>query len=486
MSNERRKQLGRAGETLLKAIGGLTQIAKMHMDNNVLLIEAAEKFVHLIETLDENEDEVSIVCLDGRFFFQNKKLTIRQANKRMFSRMLMYLENRSIRSLSFRRDLGSVARKKIIAFARLLEQCSKHDEPSDWLVAKLEENDLGWVDVNSRVVDPADNPMSLPDAIHRVDGQAAKKLEARRHYTQVLHSIKDVSRKLSCGKYVGMRNIVRLVQKMVDILSEDETIFSILGTVRIYDDYTYAHSLNVAILSMCLGKNVGLDHISLEKLGLCGLFHDLGKVAVSKRIINKKGRLNDDEYAEIRKHPVHSARLILKLQARRDRKVKILMAPFEHHMGYNRLGYPQIKTNRGISLFSRIVAIADVYDAITSPRVYRSRALSPDRALGYMLEKSGTTFDPVLLKVFINMLGAYPVGTLLELSSGEMGLVMGPSRNRLRPVVQLLVQGADGMYEKGTVVDLSQKDVRTGAYCREISATMHPADQGIQAYEFLS
>lgn len=132
------------------------------------------------------------------------------------------------------------------------------------------------------------------------------------------------------------------------------------------------------------------------------------------------------------------------------------------------------------------MTIADIYDAITSPRVYRSQTLSPDRALGYMLEKSGTTFDPVLLKVFINMLGAYPVGTLLELSSGEKGLVLGPSRNRLKPVVQLLVQGADGIYEKGPVVDLSQKDVRTSAYCREISATMHSADQGIQAYEFLS
>jgi HD-GYP domain-containing protein (c-di-GMP phosphodiesterase class II) len=239
-------------------------------------------------------------------------------------------------------------------------------------------------------------------------------------------------------------------------------------------------------LSMCLGKNIGLDHTALEKLGLCGLFHDLGKVAVSKQIINKKGRLNEDEYAEVRKHPVYSARLILKIQARRDRKVKILMAPFEHHMGVDRSGYPRIKTNRSISLFSRIVTIADVYDAITSPRVYRPYTLSPDRALGYMLEKSGTVFDPVLLKVFINMLGAYPVGTLLELSSGEMGLVIGPSANRSRPIVQLLVSRADGMVEKGPVVDLSEKHVRTGNYCREISATMHPADLGIQAYEFLS
>jgi HD-GYP domain-containing protein (c-di-GMP phosphodiesterase class II) len=485
MSNEYYKRLDRSGETFVKAIGGLVQIAKMHMDNNVLLVDAAGKFICLIETLGKNEDDVSIMCVDGRLYFQKKKLTIHQANKRSFGRMLMYMENRNIHSLSFRCDLSTVAKEKIIAFARYLEQSEKHDGSCDWLISQLEKNDLRWVDVNTKTVDQTDNSLPPPDEVHRPDDHAARKAEVRGHYLQVLHSIKDVSWKLSSGKYAGMRNVVRLVQKMVDILSEDESLFSILGTVRIYDDYTYVHSLNVAILSMCLGKNVGLDHIALEKLGLCGLFHDLGKVAVSKQIIKKKGRLNDDEYAEVRKHPVHSARLILKLQARRDRKIKILMAPFEHHMGYNRSGYPRIKTNRGISLFSRIVTIADVYDAITSPRIYRSYTLSPDRALGYMLEKSGTVFDPVLLKVFINMLGAYPVGTLLKLASGEMGLVIGPSANRLKPLVQLLIPGADGTVEKGPVVDLSQKDVRTGNYCREISTTMHPSDLGIQASEFL-
>lgn len=469
----------------MKAIGGLTQIAKMHLNNNPLLIDAAEKFARLIETMGENESDVSIVCQDGHLYFQKKKLTIHQTNKRMFSRMLRYLENRDIRSLSFRPNLGPVSNDKIIAFARFLDQSVKHPESSDWLVSRLEKDDLTWVDVNNKVFDLTGDPLPQSDEIRPADRQTAKKMDARRNYAQALHSIKDVCGKLSSGKKVGMRNVVRFVQKMVDIVTEDEALFSILATVRIYDDYTYVHSLNVAILSMSLGKNVGLDHTALEKLGLCGLFHDLGKVVVSKQIINKKGPLDDDEYAEVQKHPVHSARLILRLQARRDRKVKILMAPFEHHMGFNRLGYPQIKTKRSISLFSRIVTIADVYDAITSPRIYRSKPFSPDRALGYMLKKSGTTFDPVLLKVFINMLGAYPVGTLVELVTGEMGLVVGPSRNRSRPVVQLLVPVADKMYEKGQIVDLSQKDVRNGRYCREIQSTMHPADLGIQASEFL-
>ena len=455
------------------------------MNNNALLVDAAEKFTRFINKSGENEDDVSILFVDGRLYFQNKKLILHQTNKRVFNRMLVYMEHRSIRSLSFRSDLSTVPIDEIIAFARFLDQCGKHNDSAGWLVSQLSKHSLVWVEVNNKVLDHTNDPMPLPDEIRPFDEQTALKMEARRHYGIALHCLEDVSRKLSSGKYAGMRNAVRLVQKMIDILTADEALFSILSTVRSYDDYTFVHSLNVAILSMCLGKNVGLDHTALEKLGLCGLFHDLGKVVLSKQIINKKGLLDDDEYAEIQKHPMHSARLILKLQARKDRKVKILMAPFEHHMGYNRLGYPQIKTNRSTSLFSRMVTIADVYDAITSPRIYRSRPLSPDRALGYMIENSGTIFDPVLLKMFINMLGAYPAGTLLKLGTGEMGLVVGPSKNRSRPIVQLLVPRDDKTYAKGPIVDLSQKDGRTGEYGRAISETMHPVDLGIQAADFL-
>jgi HD-GYP domain-containing protein (c-di-GMP phosphodiesterase class II) len=337
------------------------------------------------------------------------------------------------------------------------------------------------------MLDPADDLKRPVDDMVHPDELALKKAQARKQYAHVFSSVKDVSRKLSTNHNVGMRNTVRLVQKMVDIIADDEASFSILGTVRIYDDYTYIHSLNVAILSMCLGKKIGLDHMMLERLGLCGLFHDLGKLEIPKPLLNKRRGLNNEEFAIIKTHPVHSARLILKMKARRDHKIKILMAPFEHHMGYDRSGYPQIRTNRSISLFGRILAIADVYDAITSARYYRSKIMSPDQALGYMLEKSGTTFDPVLLKVFINMLGAYPVGTLVKLDTGEMGLVTGPAKgkDKTRPIVQLLEIDAKKKYKKGSIVDLSKQDPRTGAHLRNIKESMHPSNLGIQAAEYL-
>lgn len=487
MTNAYYKQISQWGEHLIKAISGLTQIAKMHLDNNPLLVEAAENFIRLITQAGQKEDEVSMVLSDGRFYFQSRKLYIRQENKRLFNRMLQYFEKRSIFSLHFKSSLEGISSAGIINFARLIDQANKHPAPSEWLKARFEDHGIQWVDINQAAPDQSIDHIWLSDDAAWPDELAGKRTQARKHYAQVFGSVKEVSRKLASSRNVGIRHTVRLVQKMVDIVTEDESFFLILGTVRIYDDYTYIHSLNVAILSMCLGRRIGLDHMMLERLGLCALFHDLGKLEIPKPILNKRGRLEDKEFAVLKTHPVHSARLILKLKARRDRKMKILMAPFEHHMRYNRSGYPQIRSNRGISLFGRILAIADVYDAMTSPRIYRTKTISPDKALGYMLERSGTHFDPVLLKVFINMMGAYPIGTLVKLDTREMGIVMGRSkgRDKTRPIVQLLETDAENEYRKGPVVDLSQRHWRTGRYHRNVTETMHPANVGIQTAQFL-
>ena len=484
MANEYYKETYQTGEALIKAISGLVQIAKMHSDNNASLLEVATKLADLITQAEQEEDYVTIAQSDGRFYYQGKRLPIRPESKRIINRMLQYLENRRIFSLQFKPDLRDVSSNKIIAFARLIDQADHHAEPAEWLKAQFKEESIKWVEINGDTIDPSNGP--TPQADDAPDEPALKRAQARKQYSQVLGSVKEVSRKLSSNQNVGMRNSVRLVQKMVDIITEDESLFSILGTVRVYDDYTYVHSLNVAILSMCLGKQIGLDHVMLERLGLCGLFHDLGKVEIPRAILNKRGRLDEAEFAEIKTHPVHSARLILKLKARRDRKVKLLMAPFEHHMGYNRSGYPQTRNGRSVSLFGRILTIADVYDAITSPRIYRAQTLSPDKALGMMLEQSGTSFDPILLKVFINMLGAYPVGTLLKLDTGEMGIVVGRAKGKdgTRPIVQLLISDANKKFKKGALLDLSnQQDSDTGY--RNIIESMHPSDMGIQAAEFL-
>jgi hypothetical protein len=156
-------------------------------------------------------------------------------------------------------------------------------------------------------------------------------------------------------------------------------------------------------------------------------------------------------------------------------------------MKYDLSGYPHVNWQKPLTLFGRIIAIADVYDAITSPRVYRKSILSPDRALGLMLDGSGKDFDPILIKVFVNMLGVYPVGTLLRLNTDELALVesLSPKKGEMRPIACILKKDMLGNYFKEKSIDLSLKYSETEKYVWEVVETYHPSVFGIQPVQLL-
>ena len=485
MQDEFQNQIAMEGEAFLLSLNSLTQVVKIHSDNNALVQDTVDNFIRIIERICEDEDEVLIQIKNSRFYYLGEKLRVKKANANLIHRMLQYFENRGVYSLTIHAAIAGYEPKEIVVFARLLDRCIHHEDAFQWLLDQLEKRDIDWIapaqKVSVKETETLDERTSQPDELRY------KKWAVRRSYSHAMTSIKEVATKLHADQNVGIRSTVRQVQKMVDIISEDDSLFLGISTIRIYDDYTFVHSLNVAILSMCLGKRIGLTHNALEHLGLCGLFHDLGKVEISKDIVNKSGILNQEEYNELKNHSMYSARLILKLKADRDRKVKLLVPPFEHHMGYDHSGYPKVGTHRPLSLFGRIITIVDVYDAITSPRVYRPTAMSPDEALGDMLSQSGTLFDPILLKVFINMMGAYPVGTLLKMDTGELGLAMQSEDaiHKERPKAQLLIEEENEKFTKGDIADLNDQNPQTGMYLRNIIASMHPSTLGIQPAEYL-
>jgi HD-GYP domain-containing protein (c-di-GMP phosphodiesterase class II) len=487
MMTEHQKQQDIAGYKLLRSIGRLVQIARLYDSNNKLLADAVKIFIQAVKELGKDDSHVSIQISDGRFYLQEKKLSIRRDNAKLFNQMLQFLETRKVHGFHFQSELTDIGFEEIITFARLLDQSAKTEDPFGWLSIQLEKNGLTWIAITQEQDSQRPDKDLALSAIMQPGDLQQKKEKGRKTYSHVLNSVKEVAQKLSSQKNVGLRKSVRVVQNMVDIMVEDEPVFLALSTIRMYDDYTFFHSLNVAILAMCLGKRIGLTRKNLERLGLCGLFHDLGKIEVPKQILNKRGKLTESEFAEIKKHSMNSVLLILKLKAERGRKVNILIPPFEHHMSYDHSGYPNIGSERPVSLFGRILSIADVYDAITSPRIYRPSSMTPDQALGYMSEKAGKQFDPVLMKVFINMLGVYPVGTLLELDTGEIGVAMqcADRADRTRPKVQLLISDGHDNYLKGQIVDLMERDPQNGNYSRNIKKSLHPSSIGIQPAKFL-
>jgi len=284
-------------------------------------------------------------------------------------------------------------------------------------------------------------------------------------------------------QYPDDRDRLRLLQDIADLVFVDKSILMGSITIRDYDSYTFTHSVNVAIQAICMGHELGLSRQSLVRLGICGLFHDLGKVDIPREIINKPGPLDGSELQKVKRHSLNSVRRLIKLEASPDLLAGIILPPMEHHLGYDLKGYPEVGWTRSLSFFGRIIQICDVFDALTSSRIYRTIPLSPDRAIGYMLEGSGTVFDPLLLKWFVNMHGVMPVGTVVGLNTGELGLIShgGDLQKKRLPHLLLLEQTEQG-FQRGETVDLNHLKAEEGQSIRRIRTTHHPSEFGIQPF----
>jgi HD-GYP domain-containing protein (c-di-GMP phosphodiesterase class II) len=460
-------------ETLFMNLYRLIQAVKIHQNNNQLVKVCVERFRETIAGL-KPEGELKLWISEGRFFVQTERLHYRKEMLRIIHSMRDFFNRRAIQGVVFTPEISEASPEEIVAFVRILIRSVEKPTPGSWLEKQMEVAKWPWLRVLKGL-----------EFQRGSDKDLRKKV--RSTYFHALSSVKDVVQRVSVQGHAGIRKAKRMVQNMVDCLSQDESLFLCLSTIRNHDDYTYSHSVNVAVLSLCLGNRIGLSRTSLEHLGICGLFHDLGKVEVPNEILSKPGHLTEEEWHQMQNHPLSSVRQILKLHASHDLKSKIVLAPFEHHIKFDLSGYPHVLFKNKVSLFGRILQIADVYDAITSPRAYRSSYLTPDQAISFMMKSAGKDFDPVLLKVFAIMMGTYPVGSLLELDTGEMGIVADypmESGGHL-PRIVLLQKESGGAYKRGEMIDLAEKDPHTGSLRRNVVKSLNAASQGIQPASFL-
>ncbi len=468
------ENLQASGEAFVRGFANLLQMPRIHDAKNRLAIAAARQFIEAGCRLLGKTDNFTLEMRHGRIFIQGKKLLMRRQSAVYIFSLLSLCENLNLYGLKFHPGMAAISHDRAYALARCLLIAKKQDRPLEWLAKQLSGKDFGWIDILS-------GPGRKSD-ISRADRAET----AHRMYSYAYRSIREVSEQVIKEKRAGIRKPLRIVQEITDVVMYDKSILLGLSTIRDYDDYTYTHSVNVSIQSVCLGHRIGLSRQSLVRLGICALFHDLGKVDIPIDIISKPGPLDEAEFKQVQQHSINSVRQILKLQAHSDLIAQIILPPFEHHLNYDLSGYPAVNWRRPISLFGRIIEICDVFDALTAPRIYRQAPFSPDRALGALWKKAGTAFDPLLVKWFVNMMGVYPVGTVVALNTGRIGLIQdgGDIQDGRVPRV-LLLHPENGSYARGKLVDLNQRDSRSGNYIYTIQSTHHASEFGIQPALYL-
>jgi len=205
-----------------------------------------------------------------------------------------------------------------------------------------------------------------------------------------------------------------------------------------------AHSSRVSILCLAIGNQLGLARASLYELGLSGLLHDIGKQRLAPDVVNKRGPLTEDEWHEMRRHPVEGLVLLQAMPFDERSAWRPMLAAYEHHMKIDQSGYPRVRRPRRVSLFSRIVAVADVFDAVASPRNYRARPWPQEMVLRNMLEQPRWGLDRAIVKVLIQVVGLYPLGETLQLQDGRLVTVIGSHPQALHAPRVRVIADADG------------------------------------------
>ena len=227
-----------------------------------------------------------------------------------------------------------------------------------------------------------------------------------------------------------------LVGEMADSISRSPNAMLWLTHMKKRDEYTSIHCMNVCILALTFGRTLGLERKQLDMLGLGALLHDIGKMHVPMEILNKPGRLTDEEFDIIKTHPMSGYNL---LRQKRDMSGEVLDIVRSHHERINGRGYPDGLPGDFIGLLVQITSIVDVYDAITSDRCYHD-GIAPHDALKNMFDWAGENFDADLVENFIKCLGIYPIGSMVELNTGHIGIVVSASEKaRLRPIILVVI-----------------------------------------------
>lgn len=329
-----------------------------------------------------------------------------------------------------------------------------------------------------------DGPIDDVDTDDELDARE----RARQTYVRSLDVTREVMTQARLGRSPSLRRVKRAVQSVVDAILTDPASMLGLTTLREFDEYTFVHSVNVCILSVALGRRLGLTKLQLLELGVAALLHDIGKSRVPTEVLNKRGSLDDAERDLVREHPWQGLLALFTLPVGSGRPWRAMTGAFEHHLRTDCSGYPALVRPRRLSLISRIIAVADGFDAATTARVYQDTPWSPSDVLLGMRDNPRLGFDPVIVKAFINLTGIYPVGTLVVFDTFEMGVVhsANPVEDELsRPIVRLLMDAGGNRLADAPLVDLLTRN-EGGHFVRTIIRTENPDRWGIRVADYFA
>ena len=304
-----------------------------------------------------------------------------------------------------------------------------------------------------------------------------RELKIRRLYQEARELQGKFIRHLKAGEPIDITPLAAVAEEMVDTMFTHGDAMLCLARIRAKDAYLMEHSMNVAILLANFGRYLGLERNVLKELTLGGLLHDVGKIMTPDEVLNKPGKLTDEEFGVMRQHVVHSYDILSNTAGITPTMLEVAA---NHHERLDGTGYPQRLKGEQLSLYTRMSGIVDVYDAVTADRVYK-QGMQPTQAFRVLLKGINQHFDAELVTKFIKCMGVYPVGTLVQLSNQRLAVVMQRNEQQpLKPLVKVIYHATQRHYLEVQWLDLA----RNGGQ-ESIESTVDPKEFGINLANFV-
>jgi len=450
--------------------------AQIYEPNNLTFIRQLDLLFSLIQNILKNEGKALFQFRANTLFFNNVRVKFDVQSYYNFKFLADIFREKEIGTLGFEPGLSQGELTQFITL--FINGEVKEENPFEDLKEKIQEKGISHI---------------FLEEIHPFEIRGGKEEEQFLEssitvfFKSITH-LKEVVEREKQKKRVQLKTTRRLMQSIVSLISQNESFMMGLTNIKNYDEYTLNHSINVCVLSICFGRRLGFEKKELVDLGISAFFHDLGKLEISKDVLDKPGKLDKKEKKIMDSHPFHGAQKLACIKELSILPVKAINVAMEHHIWANLsgYGYPKYWKKDHTDFFSKIVKICDFFDAVTTKRPYRDSVATREEAVSWMLEKSGTEFDAILLKVFATMIGVYPIGSLVVLNTGEWGIVteMNPDMVYMTSPKVKIIADKKGNKIDGEIVDLTEKDPKTEKFKRTIVKTLDPYQYNVNVADY--
>ncbi|MCK9432278.1 MAG: HD domain-containing protein [Candidatus Omnitrophica bacterium] len=402
-------------ETAFKGLLSCLQSIKMYGESHPMFQKSLDSTFEAFREVFSERQEVVIGIVGEELAFE-KEILFDLA--KFLRPAILYLKERHIERIAFYRGLNREELLRFVCFIAGPKEDFKGDFQASLSLAGVEHISIGRLKVSSG----QEEGEGLPDQSELYNSSADVVGQA---LSGVLNSEKvdQLALKFSLGSI--MENFSSQRQEMLK-----------LATVKKYDMGTYVHMLNVSIFSMYFSSRLGFEKADILNIGIAAMYHDIGKLYISRKILHKPGQLTEQEFGNVKSHTLMGAQIMLKYTDTLG--ILPVVVSFEHHLKYDSSGYPRLPFLRSQHIASMIVSICDVYDALSQRRGYK-QDYSPDVVYNIMNKDRGKTFDPELLDKFFKFMGFWPVGAVVALNDESVAIVVSQNESDIRrPKVQIV------------------------------------------------